>query len=71
VRRAVTDGERHAPVAVPPGRYVLTAAMGQSLGSRLEIASIQVRGGRITHVRFAFDTGIRWSRLADASKFLG
>jgi hypothetical protein len=59
MRRAVTNDEGRARLAVQPGRYVVTASYGELLRPRVQSVSIRVRAGRATRVRFAFDTGIR------------
>jgi len=59
VRRAVTDPQGRARIALLPGRYVVTASYGAVLRPRVESAAVQVRTGRTSLVRFAFDTGIR------------
>ena len=59
VARAVTNQRGRVRVAVVPGRYFVTASYGAPSRLPAESVSVRVASGRISRVRFAFDTGIR------------
>jgi len=59
VARAITNQRGRVRISIVPGRYLVTASYGACSRLRAESVSVRVTSGRISHVRFAFDTGIR------------
>jgi len=59
VARAVTNERGRVRISVVSGRYVVRASYGAPSRLHAESVWVQVVSGRISRVRFAFDTGIR------------
>jgi Carboxypeptidase regulatory-like domain len=60
-RRVATthsDSNGRFRLSLAPGRYVLRASMGRAL-PRPESRVVRVTRGRVAHVRFVLDSGIR------------
>jgi hypothetical protein len=59
VGRAVTDGRGHYRIRLRAGRYDVRRPEGATIGRRVEPSHVRVNPGRIVHVDFTIDTGIR------------
>ena len=59
VGRTVTDGDGHYALRLPAGMYSVRRPTASSMDRKLEPNQVRVVAGRLRHVDFSIDTGIR------------